>query len=68
MRCLHCRWPTCCRRRIRAIPTSAGVATSATHYPSSCMDHTGSGASQLSSLSLPCSCWHLVPTSPAWPA
>ncbi|KAL2805685.1 mitochondrial coenzyme A diphosphatase NUDT8 isoform 1, partial [Daubentonia madagascariensis] len=67
MRCLCCPWPTCCRRRIRAIPTSAGAATSATHFLSSYTDHTGSGGSRLSSLSLPCSCWHLASTSPAWP-
>uniref|UniRef100_A0A8C9A1M0 Nudix hydrolase domain-containing protein n=1 Tax=Prolemur simus TaxID=1328070 RepID=A0A8C9A1M0_PROSS len=68
MRCLCCRWPTCCRRRIRATLTSAGAASSATLSLSSCMDHTGSGGSQLSSPSSPCSCWHLAPTSPARPS
>nr|XP_023415300.1 nucleoside diphosphate-linked moiety X motif 8 isoform X1 [Loxodonta africana] len=66
MRCLRCPWPTCCRHRIRAIPTSASVVTSGTHCLSSCTGHTASGGSQLSSPSSPCSCWHQAPTSPDW--
>uniref|UniRef100_A0A7N5KQ30 Nudix hydrolase 8 n=1 Tax=Ailuropoda melanoleuca TaxID=9646 RepID=A0A7N5KQ30_AILME len=61
-------WPTCCRRRTKGIPTSAGVATSATRCLSSCTGPTVSGGSRPSSRSSRCSCWHLVPTSPAWPA
>ncbi|VCX24038.1 unnamed protein product, partial [Gulo gulo] len=68
MRYLPCPWPTCCRHRTKGIPTSAGVAISATHCLSSCTSPTVSGGSRPSSLSSPCSCWPLAPTSPAWPA
>uniref|UniRef100_A0ABI7YU50 C2 domain-containing protein n=1 Tax=Felis catus TaxID=9685 RepID=A0ABI7YU50_FELCA len=67
-RCLPYPWPTCCRSRTKAIPTSASVATSATLCPSSCTGHTVSGVSRPSSQSSPCSCWRPVPTSPAWPS
>lgn len=53
MKYLSCLWHTCCRHRTRDIPTSARVATFATHCLSSYMDHTESGASQPSSLSSP---------------
>ncbi|XP_063083705.1 mitochondrial coenzyme A diphosphatase NUDT8 isoform X3 [Cavia porcellus] len=55
-RCLCCPWHTCYRHRIRVIPTFAIVATSATHFLSSCMDHTVSGDLLLSSRSSLYSC------------